>query len=668
MSQSKHSLRPHLIVALASSICATANAGKPVEPALPVGPTYAQNDPAPKVDAPIAVSTDAPVAKAPAADAKPADAPAKPVEPAAKPAEQQDAPPPNVTGQPDLLGGQSNVPSQTFAVNLLKLMVKKGHITKEEGDELIRQAEQDTAIARTQAQMDAQSAALTVVEQAKADKVLPADPSPEDALRIPFIPDMVKKQIRDDLRQEVMAAAKTEHWNAPYQLPDWVSKFRVKGDIRLRYEGNYYPTGNDNTGAFPNFQAINTGSPFDVSGTVFSPQLNVDQERQRYRIRMRLGAEVDMGDGFTAGVRIGTGQDSSPVSPNQSLGASGGNFSKYAIWLDRAFLKYEAGADPDRHLAITGGRGDNPFFATELIYDDDLGFDGLAIQGRYRIAPWFTPFATAGVFPIYNTDFNFSSNQPAKFSSTDKYLYGGQVGSDIKLAKNLTLKSAVAYYDFDGAEGRQSTPYTPLTSSDAGDTDNTRPSFAQKGNTYMPLRRIIPNASNNFGTTNQFQYFGLATKFQPLAFTARLDYNGFEPCQFSLMGEYIKNLGFDREQLNALGINNRAPVSAKGTPGSYAGGDMAWMLGLRAGAAALQKRGDWQAGVYYKYIESDAVVDGFNDSDFGGGGTNMKGYGLWGNWALTPRTTFGVRWVTATEIAGPPYSNDTLYVDFTGKF
>jgi hypothetical protein len=401
-------------------------------------------------------------------------------------------PPPAAAPQPDLIGNQANGPSQTFAVNLLKLMVKKGHITKEEADELIREAEQDTAIARTQAQSDALTAAQAVVEQAKMDKVLPADPSPEDALRIPFIPDMVKKQIRDDLRQEVMAAAKSEHWNAPYQLPDWVSKFRVKGDIRLRYEGTYFSEGNDNTGAFPNFQAINTGAPFDVSGTVFSPQLNVDQDRQRYRIRLRLGAEVDMGDGFTAGVRIGTGQDSSPVSPNQSLGASGGNFSKYAIWLDRAFLKYEAGADPDRRIAITGGRGDNPFYSTDLIYDEDLGFDGLAIQGRYRIAKGVTPFATLGVFPIFNTDFNFSSNQPAKFDSTDKYLYGAQLGTDWKLTKHLTLKTAAAYYQFDGAEGEQSTPYTPLTSSDAGNTDNTRPSFAQKGNTYIPLRRIIP--------------------------------------------------------------------------------------------------------------------------------------------------------------------------------
>ena len=53
---------------------------------------------------------------------------------------------------------------------------------------------------------------------------------------------------------------------------------------------------------------------------------------------------------MTAGFRIATGENNSPVSTNQSLGlanqAQGGNFSKYAIWLDRAFLRYEVDAGP----------------------------------------------------------------------------------------------------------------------------------------------------------------------------------------------------------------------------------------------------------------------------------------------------------------------------------
>ena len=90
-----------------------------------------------------------------------------------------------------------------------------------------------------------------------------------------------------------------------------------------RYEAALFPQGNDNTGAFPNFNAINTGTPFDVAGTVFSPQNNVDRTRQRTRIRTRLGADIDMGEGFTMGARLATGENSSPVTTNQSLGAPG---------------------------------------------------------------------------------------------------------------------------------------------------------------------------------------------------------------------------------------------------------------------------------------------------------------------------------------------------------
>ncbi len=407
-------------------------------------------------------------------------------------------------------------------------------------------------------------------------------------------------------------------------------------------------------------------------GTVFSPQINVDQDRTRIRIRARIGAEVDLGEGFTAGMRIGTGQDNQPVSMNQSLGGSGGgqggNFSKYAIWLDRAFLKYEVGADPDRHFAISAGRFENPFFATDIIWDEDVGFDGISAVGRYRIMPGVTPFATVGAYPIFNTDYNFSTNQPAKFKSTDKYLYGGQIGVELKPSKSVELKVAGSYYYFDGVSGKLSTPYSPQSASDAGDTDGLRPSFAQIGNTYMALRNIIPDASNNFGTTNQFQYFGLASKFRPAAVTARLDYNGFEPLQVSLTGEYIKNLAFNRADIESKAVNNRGAVTATNANGAYAGGDTAWYLGIRGGHPVLQKRGNWQAGINYRHIESDSVIDAFSDSDFGQGGTNQKGYVIFGTYATSARTSLTLRWMSASEIAGPPLKSDIFFIDFSGKF
>ena len=239
---------------------------------------------------------------------------------------------------------------------------------------------------------------------------------------------------------------------------------------------------------------------------------------------------------------------------------------------------------------------------------------------------------------------------------------------DVKLPNKFQIKVAGAYYYFDGVSGKLSTPYTPLTASDAGDTDGTRPSFAQKGNTYMALRNIVPNATNNFGTTNQFQYFGLASKFRPLTFTGKIDYTGFEPVTISIWGEHIKNLGFDRGAIDRLAVNNRGSNSVTGTLGQYAGGDTAWIVGVKAGSAALQKRWDWQIGINYRHVESNAVIDGFSDSDFGNGGTNFEGYSLFGTVALSSRFAIGVKWMSADEIAGPPLKNDVLQVDLSGKF
>jgi hypothetical protein len=567
-------------------------------------------------------------------------------------------------------------PTQSVVINLINRLVDRGLLPKEDAADLIRQAEADAA--RVRAQTEATAGALTqaaAMAQAAVQAAAEANAAPagDDAVRVNYIPEVVKAQLREQIKTEVLAQAKEENWSAPRVVAEWTSRIRIFGDIRARYDSLRYPAGNDNTGSFPNFNAINTGGPFDTSGTVFSPQTNVDQNRQRFRLRARLGVDVDLRENFSAGMRIATGDSNSPVSTNQSLGLAnqgqGGNFSKYALWLDRAFLKYEAGGQPGKNFALLAGRFDNPFFSpSEIVWDDDVGFDGAALQGKYQLAKWFTPFINGGAFPVFNTDLNFSTNQPAKFKSTDKWLYGGQLGLDLKPRHDVNLKVAGAYYYFDGVEGRVSDPFTPLTAQDQGNTDNTRPSFAQKGNTYMALRNIIPSALNDFGTSKQYQYFGLATPFRELVLNGKLDYNGFEPVQISVIGEFAKNLAFRRGETNLKAVNNRAANGVDGTLGEFDGGDTAWIAGFKVGSGAFQKRWDWALGLNYRYVESDAVVDGFTDSDFGLGGTNMKGYSLFGSVALSPEVSLGVRWMTANEIAGPPLKNDTLQIDLSGKF
>lgn len=614
---------------------------------------------------------------------------AKPA-PSATPQPPDSVPLPDITSTPDIAPKPGSydalsstapmTPSQNVVINLINRLVQRGVLTKEDAAELIKQAEADTLIAqeqvaRQQAEI-AQAAAAQMIQDHAAIMQADAQPPPdENAISVSYVPEMIKQQMREQIRVDIMQQAREEGWIAPHKLPPWVTKLQPFADIRVRYEADFFPAGNDNTGAFPNFNAINTGEPFDVAGNEFSPQLNVDQDRNRMRLRARFGIAADLGEDFSAGLRIATGENNSPVSANQSLGlanqSQGGQFSKYAIWLDRAFIRYTWGETPLTKLDVTFGRFDNPFFtASTIMWDDEIGFDGVALQASYEVARGFAPFIVAGAFPVFNTDFNFSSNQPSKFKSTDKWLLAGQAGFDWQVDKLFNVEFGGGYYYFYNVEGRLSTPYTPLTPDDAGDTDDTRPSFAQKGNTYMALRNIIPDASNDFGTINQWQYFGLATPYQVLAFSGKLDFNKFEPFVVSLSGEVAYNLAFNQEEINAVAVNNRGALDddLSDDIGVYEGGNLAWAVQIQVGTAALEKRWDWNLGFGYRYVESDAVIDGFAESDFGGGGTNLQGYVVSGNLALSSNVWIGVRWMSAESIAGPPFKEDIIQFDINAKF
>jgi hypothetical protein len=210
----------------------------------------------------------------------------------------------------------------------------------------------------------------------------------------------MQSQMQAEIKAQLMAEAREQEWSAKNPTPQWKEKFEVFGDLRTRYDGTFFPDGNDNTGAFPNFNAINTGAPFDVSGTQFSPQLNVDQDRHRFRFRFRAGAGFDLEDGFSGGFRVATGDSNSPVSTNQSFGSNGGSFSKYQLWLDRAFLTYNFGDKTEADISIDLGRFNNPFFASEVMWDDDIGLDGIAVRGSHEFREGVKFFATGGAWLV----------------------------------------------------------------------------------------------------------------------------------------------------------------------------------------------------------------------------------------------------------------------------
>ncbi len=515
---------------------------------------------------------------------------------------------------------------------MLELMVKKGLISQTEADAIIRQSR-------------AQAIAAPAAESG--------------VTTVPYIPVPVRDQIKEELRKEVRQEAKADGWGNPNTQPQWLSRFTLSGDIRLRAEGIF--NDKDNYDQFPNFAAINEGSGYDISpiNPNNPPYLNTTKDRFLPRVRARLDLIGKVNDWMSVELRLGTGNDVGPVSPNQTMGGGSGNFSPYGIWLDRADLKLK----PLQDLQIDVGRFANPFWTTNLLFYQEINFDGTAVQYRHA-APWvpdLTSFVSAGVFPIENTALNFGSNDVGSFSSRDKYLGAVQGGLEWQANRNVKLTGAVGFFYFGDIQGKVSAAC--LYNQDACNTDDSRPQFQQFGNTMFPIRNITPNPAAAPGTSPEVQYFGLASKFHVLEMHGQLDLATFDPFLVRFEGEYVRNLAFDRSDVALKG-----PVNNFGDGGNYEGGGNGWQALMSIGQPDLPNRGDWVLTGGYKFIKSDAVPDAFDDPDFHLGGTNAEGFVLGAGYAFADNANLMLHWLSAKEISGPPYADNVVQLDLNAKF
>jgi hypothetical protein len=493
--------------------------------------------------------------------------------------------------------------------------------------------------------------------------------SPDAFRRITYVSELTRVQLRELVRREVVDQLRREGWAEPNVVPPWLRRLRIGGDVRVRQEWIDLPPGLNATGYFNDFAAINAGPGFDVRGNDLTGDryLDVDQDRTRVRLRARVGVDVLVLPLVTTGIRLATGDTSSPVSANQTLGASGGYFSKYALWLDRAWIRVGTPPDARRELAVEVGRFENPFFKTQLVWDENVNLDGAALMaartwGSYRV------FVTGGAFPLYNTPIPYPAEQPAKSPSHDKWLFAGQAGAEWRRGE-LGVKAGVAFYDYYRVEGRVSSPCDTNLKSVTCDTDDTRPGFAQKGNTYRALRTPSSAAliAQSQGPAPQYQYFGLASAFRDLVGTLAVDLPGAGPVRPSLQGEITWNTGFDRSAAGAVAVNNFARCTATACT-SYAGEALGYLVNFVVGSRNADAPWTWDASVGWRWVGSDSTLDAFTDSDFGMGGTNLKGVTSSVSVTWHRQVTATLRWFSADQIAGAPYGNDVIQLQLQARF
>ncbi len=411
----------------------------------------------------------------------------------------------------------------------------------------------------------------------------------------------------------------------------------------------------------PDFQGLNDGAPFDLNNPAGTspPLLNTTENRHRARIRARLGITANITDNFTAGFRLATGNTTNPVTTNQNLGTT---LNKNNFLLDRAYIEYR----PVEQATLWLGRFASPWLSNELVWDEDLNFDGVAAQTRAAFNRSLTLVSTVGAFPIETTLFNAPDNTSIKQDSRNKWLYGAQGVLGWRPTSQFELQYGVAYYRFDAIQGALSTPCVALSSADPCSSDLSRPGFLQQGNTLYALRDLVPVTAN----PPVFQYYGLATPFRLYNLTVRMDAALFSPWHIIADGEYVINTAFDSGRIAAKNpVNNLGPSPDGGiTPGTFDGGNVAWQGRLTLGYPKLVNRWDWNVSAAYRYVESDSLVDAFTDSDFHLGGTNAKGYVIGAGIGLARNVNLYARWLSASEITGAPYSVDVVLVDLNAQF
>ena len=480
-------------------------------------------------------------------------------------------------------------------VSLLKAMVEKGVLTQEQADAMLKQAE---------------------VPKDSTDGKPP--------VRVTYVPETVKNEMRDQIKQDVLAQAKSERWGDPGTLPDWLSRILWEGDMRLRLQENLYPRNGDAGNAPP---ATFIGQGQNVSNTQIPHDF--------LALRLRLGMLARISDSLKVGVRLtsgSTGTGTSPVSTNQTLGTYD---SRYTLGIDRAFMTYQGRAD----LVLTGGRIANPFVApTDLVWSENLNFEGLAAKYTPTLTHSTRGFLTVGAFPIQ--DLATSDASLAK----SKWLYGFQSGADWTLSGDSIGHFQVALFDYQHVEG---IPDQQGQSLYAG----TAPAYRQQGNSVF-----AQNGASSPSTSSTI--WALSSKFRELNLSTNYDLGYFDPTHILLDFDYVRNLAFNRTE-----ILQRTGVAELGGDGN-----IGYQFKLTVGNPRVQKHGDWQAYVGYRYLESDAVIDAFTDSDFHSGGTNARGFFLGGRYGLDKNTFASLRWMSSEAITGPQLNIDTLQFDINTAF
>lgn len=469
--------------------------------------------------------------------------------------------------------------------------------------------------------------------------VIAATPPAPPVVRVPYVPETVKRELREEIRQEVLATARAERWGVPEALPSWLSRFSFSGDVRLRLQRDVYADDN----LLP--------QQLDLAYQAQTGIGNSSETRERLRVRARLGVTGRVSDEVQAGLRIVTSRGGDANDPTSANVDAGQSQRRFGIALDQAYLAWSLGP-----YSASGGRIASPYQTTDLLWANDLTLDGVAGTWRPNLGYEWSAFATLGLHPL--REINSSLTNRVK----DSWLVGAQAGGQWKSGTGWTVRASAGLFDFKHIEAQ----LNPAGAGDGSTTDfnDAAPPVRSRGNTMFNIAQL--------SNPNGAQVWGIASRFRVLDLNAAADYTTSELWRFGAQADFLNNIGYDRDE-----IAGRIGAAAQALPGSgacVAAGRLdcrrtkGYRLEVTAGRGPVEDEGSWAVSAGVRHLERDAVPDGYASGDYRLGGTDVKASFLGGSYTLSRNTQLGLRYVNAKGIDGPPFGVGTWTVDLQSRF
>lgn len=268
----------------------------------------------------------------------------------------------------------------------------------------------------------------------------------------------------------------------------WAAKTEFKGDVRVRHE--------------------NVKIDGESDG----------KNKDRQRIRARLGAYTQINPQVNTGIRIATGGGDDARSTNQDLD---NYFDKKQLWLDQAYIDYHPTAVKDLHLI--GGKMPQPWVSTgDVIWDSDINPEGVAATYKHNLGnSGVEMFGSAGYYTLKdNVD-----GEGVQFRH-DLSMYAGQLGTRFALTDSLKVTLGGSVYGY------------------KNDDDSKCPTTGTK--TTPCALAVNGNSTSEFRLYEGFGQVDIANLPLPL----------------SLYGQYVHNAATDSDQDDAWLVGFKSKLDA----------------------------------------------------------------------------------------------------------